>query len=123
MARAEIEERLKLQRYDAPLGTTVPLALDAYQQVTATYATSSLREDALWKTAQIYVRLKKYDLAVDTLTTLGRAYPASAFDPWFVAAESIDKRLKDDERAKTAYARVPVTSAKYQVAQKRLAEQ
>jgi TolA-binding protein len=121
MAKADLEERMRLHQRDDLLGTSVPSALVTYRRLVSSYPGSAERADALWKLAQIYQRVKRYDLAAETLTELAERYPASGHDAWFAAAELYDKRLKVDSSARAAYARVPSTSEKFEEAQKRLA--
>jgi tetratricopeptide (TPR) repeat protein len=120
MAKGDLEERSDVYRRDDSLGIPVPAALVTYRSLASAYPNSAERELALWKLAQMYQRIRRFDLAAETLTELGEQYPASEHDPWFAAAEIYDKRLKDPSVARAAYARVPATSRKFEEAQKRL---
>ena len=72
------------------------------------------------KLAQLYIQMKRYDLAAATLEKLAERDPENRYDAWFAAAEVADRRLKDAARARSAYARVPHSSIHFADAQKRL---
>ena len=121
ISKAGIEERLGLHQRDDALAASVPSALVTYRQLVERHPGSSGREAALWKLSQLYQRVRRYDLAADALETLGESYPSSRHEGWFSAAEIYEKRLKQPLNARSAYARVPISSPKYEEAQKRLA--
>jgi outer membrane protein assembly factor BamD (BamD/ComL family) len=121
MAKGAIEERLRLYQRDDVLAGTVPSALVTYRHLVEEYVGSAEREAALWKLSQLYERVKRFDLAADALAALGGDYPSSRHDGWFAAAEMYEKRLKEPSNARSAYARVPTSSSKFEEAQKRLA--
>ena len=120
MTKGGIEERMDLHQRDAFLAASVPSALVTYRQLAEGYPASAERETALWKLSQLYQRIKRYDLAAAALEALGESYPSSRHDGWFAAAEIYDKRLKQPLNARSAYARVPTSSPKFEEAQKRL---
>jgi TolA-binding protein len=120
MARAELEQRRRQTQVDPLLGRPAPAALATYREIVQGYPQSSEREHALWHLASLYEDLKRYDLAVAALSELGSRYSATAYDPWFAAAEIYQKRLNDPAAARTAYAQVPPTSPHWNDAQKRL---
>jgi tetratricopeptide (TPR) repeat protein len=105
---------------DSELGLSVPSALITYRRIVTEYRASPVRETALRKLGEKYRDLRRYDLAAQTFTELAEAYPASADDAWFNAAEIYNKRLKDAANARAAYARVQSTSPHFKDAQKRL---
>ena len=117
--RAGIEERENIKVTDATLGRPVPAALVSYRQLSERYPTAGVSELALWKLASFYEDLKRYDLAAEALGTLGTRFPATRYDAWWEAGELYDKRLKDKDKAKDAYSKVPSTSRRYKDAQKK----
>jgi tetratricopeptide (TPR) repeat protein/predicted Ser/Thr protein kinase len=117
--RAGIEERENIKVTDATLGRPVPAALVSYRQLSEQYPSAGVSELALWKLASFYEDLKRYDLAAEALGTLGTRFPATRFDAWWEAGELYDKRLKDKDKAKDAYSKVPSTSRRYKDAQKK----
>ena len=121
MARAELEGRRRTAQFDATLGRTVPAALVTYRAIVQDHPRSAEREHALWRLSDLYVDLKRYDLAAFTLRDLASAYPSTTYDAWFAAAELFHKRLNDRTAARSAYAQVPGSSPNWSDAQKRLA--
>jgi TolA-binding protein len=117
--RAGIEERENIKVTDATLGRPVPAALVSYRQLSEQYPTAGVSELALWKLASFYEDLKRYDLAAEALGALGTRFPATRYDAWWEAGELYDKRLKDKDKAKDAYSKVPSTSRRYKDAQKK----
>jgi serine/threonine protein kinase/outer membrane protein assembly factor BamD (BamD/ComL family) len=117
--RAGIEERENIKVTDPTLGRSVPAALVSYRQLSEQYPTAGACELALWKLASFYDDLKRYDLAAEALGTLGTRFPATRYDAWWEAGELYDKRLKDKDKAKDAYSKVPSTSRRYKDAQKK----
>jgi TolA-binding protein len=120
IARAELEERDRLHERDNVLATSVPTSLVTYRQVAEQYPASPERATALGKLGQLYEGVKRYDRAAETFTELAKQYPRSEYDAWFKAAEIYDRRLKDPDRARADYQRVPPTSPHFSEAQKRL---
>jgi len=118
-ARAGLEDRENIKVTDTTLGRSVPAALVSYRQLSERYPTAGVSELALWKLASFYQDLKRYDLAVEALGSLGTRFPATRYDAWWEAGELYDKRLKDKDKAKDAYAKVPSTSRRYKDAQKK----
>ena len=117
--RAGIEDRENIKVTDATLGRQVPAALVSYRQLSERYPSAGVSELALWKLASFYEDLKRYDLAAEALGTLGTRFPATRYDAWWEAGELYDKRLKDKDKAKDAYSKVPSTSRRYKDAQKK----
>ena len=120
MGRADLEERRRLKEVDLSLGRFVPAALLSYRQVIDRHPQSPEREHALWRAAQMYTDLKRFDLAAGALEELGKRYSSSTYDSWFMAGELYEKRLHDLGRARAAFAQVPPSSPRWRDAQKRL---
>jgi TolA-binding protein len=122
IARGELEERNEIHQRDNILGTSVPAALVTYRQVVRDYPASPERATALWKLGQMYEIDKRYDRAAETFTELAQEYPKSEYDAWFRAAEIHDRWLKNRDRARATYERVPPMSPHFSEARKRLRE-
>src|SRR5262249_34340295 len=120
LMRGDLESRLNLYQLDATLGTSAPAALASYRDVLEHHASSSVAPAAMQKAAEIYVQMKRYDLAASLLEALAARDTENRYDAWFSAAELYDRRLKDASRARAAYARVPHGSTHFADAQKRL---
>jgi tetratricopeptide (TPR) repeat protein len=120
LAKADIETRLEITELDPVLGTVTPAALVTWRRVLAHDAANGEREEALWRLGAFYEDVRRYDLAADALTTLGERYPNTRHEAWATVARLYERRLKDPEKAKLAWARVPERSPHYKDAQKRI---
>ncbi len=83
------------------------------------YPRATLTQHALFRLANTYDGMKRYDLEAEAFERLGASFPQSNYDGWFKAAELYDRRLKDKEKARAAYLQVPPSSPRYRDAQKR----
>jgi outer membrane protein assembly factor BamD (BamD/ComL family) len=117
--KAALEERAKLRVVDPQLNTSVPAALVSYRTLVEKYPKADAAEASLAKLADMYEDLKRYDLAAKSLDDLTERFPNTRTDAAWRAAELYDKKIKDPNAAKSAYARVPTTSSHYKDAQKR----
>jgi serine/threonine protein kinase/outer membrane protein assembly factor BamD (BamD/ComL family) len=119
-ARAVIEDRENIRVTDSTLGRPVPASLVSYRQLVERYPSAAASEGALWRLAQLYDDLKRHDLAAQALVDLGTRFPGTRHDAWWKAGELFDKRLKDKDRARDAYSKVPPSSRRYKDAQKKV---
>jgi serine/threonine protein kinase/outer membrane protein assembly factor BamD (BamD/ComL family) len=119
LRRAEIEERVKLRVADPQLGATVPAALISYRAIAEKYPNAEGAAEALAKLAEMYEDMKLYAPAAETLERLAIYFPTNRHDAAWRAGELYEKRLKDLDKARSAYARVPTQSTHYKDAQKK----
>jgi tetratricopeptide (TPR) repeat protein len=117
--RAEIEERLKLRVASPELGATVPAALLSYRAIAQNYTQAEGADASLARLAEMYDDAKLYALAAETLDRLAINFPTNRYDAAWRAGELYEKRLKDMDRAREAYGRVPSQSPHYKDAQKK----
>ena len=64
--------------------------------------------------------LKKFDLAAQSFTELGRRFPKTKYDTWWRAGQIYDKRLDKKPQAVEAYRQVSQSSTHYADAQRRI---
>jgi len=117
--RAEIEERLKIRVADTQLATTVPAALISYRLIADRYPNAEGTDAVLAKLAEMYEDLKLYQPAAETFERLAITFPNNGYDAAWRSGELYEKRLKNMDRARTLYARVPSRSPHYKDAQKK----
>src|SRR5262249_26970103 len=117
--RAEIEDRLKLRYTDPQLGMAVPGSLISYRLIAERYANAEGADASLAKLAEMYEDLKLYQPAAETWERLAIYFPSNRYDAAWHAGELYEKRLKNMDRARAAYARVPPESSRYQDARKK----
>ena len=118
LARGEIESRRKNYKFDDVLGKAVPASLVTYRELTGIRNGGREREHALWRLAQAYERVERFDLAAQAYRNLGEDYANTHYDAWASAARLYDRRLNDPVLARAAYQRVPSTSPAFKDAQK-----
>ncbi len=118
LARGEIESRRKNYKFDDVLGKAVPASLVTYRRLTGIRNGGREREHALWRLAQAYERVERFDLAAQAYRNLGEDYANTHYDAWASAARLYDRRLNDPVLARAAYQRVPSTSPAFKDAQK-----
>jgi tetratricopeptide (TPR) repeat protein len=118
--KATLEERSKTRVLDQDVGTMVPPALISYRMLVERYPGAEGEEPALEKLAAMYEDLRRYELAAEALATLATRFPNNARNAAWRAGELYEKRVKDADKARAAYALVPETSPRYRDAQKKL---
>ncbi|HSK08953.1 MAG TPA: protein kinase, partial [Vicinamibacterales bacterium] len=114
-----IEERLKVREIDQTLQTSVPSALVTLRRLTTRYPTSPAAEAAWWRLADHYQGINRHVHAAEACVSLASSFPSTRHDAWFRAGEIYEKKVKDKERARAAYAKVPPTSPKYNEAKRK----
>jgi TolA-binding protein len=125
-ALAALQMKLKLEQGRGPremdpvLGIEVPRALPTLRTITEQFPTSPMTMIALNRLAELYADMGEFPRAAQAYTELATTFPANPNDAWFRAAEIYERRLKDLEKAREAYAKVPEGSARYRDAQRRL---
>jgi TolA-binding protein len=119
LLRADIETREGAFQRDETSGGSLPVAAATYRRICERYAASDSALTALQRLAAIYVDTKRFDGAAALLERLAARDDDGRFDAWFAVAEIYDRRLKDPQRARAAYARVPPSSPHYAEAQKK----
>jgi serine/threonine protein kinase len=113
-------EQGRARERDPVLGIDVPRALPTLRTLTDQFPTSPLTMAEWNRLAGMYDDLDQHHLAAAAYSELARHFPANPYDAWFRAAEIYERRLKDLNQARAAYANVPVTSARYKDAQRKL---
>ena len=119
--KAALESRLKLRQFDATLATSVPASLVTLRTLVQRYPSHPLAEKAWWSLADLYEAANRHAQAADACERLAAGFPATRHDALFRAAEIYDRRLRDEEKARSIYAKVPASSPRYKDAQKRAA--
>jgi serine/threonine protein kinase/tetratricopeptide (TPR) repeat protein len=117
--KATLEERAKLRVVDPQLNTSVPAALVSYRTLVEHYPSADGVEASLAKLADMYEDLKRYELAAKSLDELVARFPNNSRDAAWQAGELYEKKVRDMNAARAAYARVPASSSHFKEAQKR----
>jgi TolA-binding protein len=119
-AKAGIEERRRMRERDARIGREVPAQLLTLRTLADQFPDSPHGMLALNRLAEGWSDLDQWELAAAAYTDLATRYPSNPHDAWWQLGELYERRLRDDARAKAAYAQVPATSKRYQDAQRKL---
>jgi TolA-binding protein len=119
-AKAGIEERRRLRERDPSIGREVPAQLATLRMLADQFPDSPHGMLALYRLGTMWADLDQWSLAAHAYTDLATRYPANPHDAWWLLGELYERRLRDDERARAAYAQVPQSSKRYQDAQRKL---
>ncbi|MGE0361008.1 MAG: protein kinase [Vicinamibacterales bacterium] len=119
-AKAGIEERRRLRERDPSIGREVPAQLATLRTLADQFPDSPHGMLALYRLGTLWADLDQWNLAAHAYTDLATRYPSNPHDAWWLLGELYERRLRDDERARAAYAQVPQTSKRYQDAQRKL---
>jgi serine/threonine protein kinase/outer membrane protein assembly factor BamD (BamD/ComL family) len=119
LIRAELETKAGAFARDEEGGGSLPAAAVTYRRITQRYPASECVPTAMQRLASLYVETKRFASAAAVLEQLGARDREGKYGAWFAAAEIYEKRLKDPEKARAAYGRVPPSSSHYAEAQKK----
>ena len=120
MTKAELLDRLKDRQVDPVVEVSAPASLAVYRVLAERFPADALAEHTFWRLGNMYEELRRYDLAVQAFEDLGSRFVDTRYDAWFRAGELYERRLKDLDKARAAYARVPSSSPRYRDAQRRI---
>jgi TolA-binding protein len=125
-ALTALQIKLKLEQGRGPreldpvLGVEVPRTLPTLRLLAEQFPSSPVAMIALNRLAELYEDLGDFPRAAQAYTDLATGFPANPNDAWFRAGEIYERRLKDLDRARAAYANVPAGTARYKDAQRKL---
>jgi outer membrane protein assembly factor BamD (BamD/ComL family) len=118
--KAALEDKVKLRLVDSELQASVPASLVTYRSLVRTYPSSPVAEPAYEALSERYKDVRQFTLAAEALEQLASHFPANRREAAWRAGEIYEDRVKDQARARAAYAQVPSTSSRYRDAQKKL---
>jgi hypothetical protein len=122
MRKAALEEHAKTRIIDAQLATSVPTALVTQRLIVEQYPDAEGADASFDRLARFYDDLKRYELEAQTLENLATHFPNNRVDAAWRAGEIYEKRLKQADPARAAYANVPQSSSHYRDAQKKITQ-
>jgi TolA-binding protein len=105
---------------DPALGIEVPRALPTLRALTEQFPDAPLVMAEWSRLAAMYDDLDQHERAAVAYANLAAHFPHNPYDAWYKAADIYERRLKDLDRARVAYANVPSTSGRYKEAQRKL---
>jgi tetratricopeptide (TPR) repeat protein len=120
-ARRQIEtQRRQLRAMDPVLNVEVPAVLVTLRTIADQFPGEPATMVALNQLASGYEDLDQFQAAADALEQLAAQFPGNQMEVWFRLGDLYDRRLRDQEKARQAYERVPPDSPRYKEAQQRL---
>jgi serine/threonine protein kinase/tetratricopeptide (TPR) repeat protein len=120
-ARRQIEtQRRQLRAIDPVLKVEVPALLVTLRTIADQFPGEPATMVALNQLASGYEDLDQFQAAADTLEQMAAQFPGNQMEVWFRLGELYDRRLRNQEKARQAYERVPPDSPRYKEAQQRL---
>ena len=119
-AKIGIEDRRRMKVREVAAGKEVPVSLATLRLLADQFPSAPHGMLALFRLGSGYADADQWELAARAWTDLATRYPANPNDAWWLLGELYERRLRDDQRAKAAYAQVPATSKRYQDAQRKL---
>lgn len=120
-AKVMLEEAENIRVETEEWGRRTPAALLTSLRLIELYPDHPTAERAFWIVGTEAEDQKKWELAADAYWQLGERFSETRYDAWWKAGQILDRRLDDNQRAITAYERVPGDSEHYENAQKRIA--
>jgi len=118
--KAALEDKAKLRVVDAELQTSVPASLVTYRSLVKSYPTNPVAESAFDALSERYKDVRQFALAAESLEQLAGHFPLNRREAAWRAGEFYEDKVKDQAKARAAYALVPPTSSHYRDAQKKL---
>jgi TolA-binding protein len=118
--KIRIDGERRPREMDPVLGVQVPAVLPTLRTLTEQFPTDPSALTAFNRLAGLYEDIDQYERAAQALTALATNFPNNTVDAWFRAGELYERRLKDMEKARAAFEKVPQGSSKYRDAQRKL---
>jgi len=121
LARRQIEmQRRQLRAVDPVLKIEVPALLVTLRALADQFPTDPETMPALNQLAAAYADMDQYQAAVEVLEHMAARFPGNPAEVWWQLGELYERRLRNPEKAREAYGRVPQASPRYREAQQRL---
>jgi outer membrane protein assembly factor BamD (BamD/ComL family) len=102
------------------LQASVPASLVTYRSLVRTYPSSPVAEPAYEALSERYKDVRQFTLAAEALEQLASPFPRQPQRCRLARGEIYEDKVKDQARARAAYALVPSTLPRYRDAQKKL---
>ncbi|MEZ5292586.1 MAG: protein kinase [Vicinamibacterales bacterium] len=115
-----LEDRRKMKERDASSGKDLPASLATLRQLADQFPNSPHAMLALYRLGSGYADADQWEMAAIAWTDLATHYPDNPNDAWWLLGELYERRLRDADKARAAYAQVPQSSRRYQDAQRKL---
>jgi TolA-binding protein len=120
-AKRQIEaQRKQLKGVDPLLNIEVPALVVTLRMIADQFPGESQTMLALNQLAATYEDMNQYQAAAEVWEHMGAQYPGNPAEVWFRLGELYDRRLRNPDKARAAFEKVPADSPRYKDAQQRL---
>ena len=120
-AKRQIEaQRKQLKGVDPVLQVEVPALLVTLRMISDQFPGESQTMVALNQLALGYEDMNQYQAAAEVWEHMAAQFPGNPAEVWFRLGELYERRLRNAEKARAAYEKVPPDSPRYKDAQQRL---
>ncbi|MGE0459947.1 MAG: protein kinase [Vicinamibacterales bacterium] len=121
LARRQLElQRRQLRAMDPVLKIEVPALLVTLRALADQFPTDPETMPAMNQLAAAYVDMGQHQVAAEVLEHMAARFPGNPAEVWWQLGELYERRLRNPEKAREAYSRVPRESPRYREAQQRL---
>jgi TolA-binding protein len=117
--QAEMQRR-QLRAMDPVLNVEVPALLVTLRALADQFPKDPETMPAMNQLATAYSDMDRHQAAADVWEQMAARFPGNPAEVWWQLGELYDRRLRNPEKAREAYARVPPGSPRYKEAQQRL---
>jgi serine/threonine protein kinase/TolA-binding protein len=118
--KLRIDGERRPRELDPVLGIQVPAIVPTLRALTEQFPNTPGTQAAFLRLADAYEDVQQFERAAQALADLATNFPTNAGEAWFRAGEIYERRLKNLERAREAFAKVPEGSPRYRDAQRKL---
>jgi len=118
--KIRLDGERRQREMDPVLNIQVPAVLPTLRTLTEQFPTDPSAMAAFSRLAGLYEDLNQWERAAQAWSTLATNFPNNSQDAWFRAGEIYERRLRDTDRARAAFEKVPQGSGKYRDAQRKL---
>jgi tetratricopeptide (TPR) repeat protein len=120
-AKRQIEaQRKQLKGVDPVLRIEVPALLVTLRMIADQFPGEAQTMVALNQLASGYDDMDQYQAAADVWEHMAAQFPGNPAEVWFRLGELYERRLRNPDKARAAYEKVPADSPRYKDAQQRL---
>jgi len=121
LARRQAEmQRRQLRAMDPVLNVEVPALLVTLRALADQFPNDPETMPAMNQLATAYNEMERYQAAADVWEQMAARFPGNPAEVWWQLGELYERRLRNPEKAREAYAKVPSVSPRYREAQQRL---
>ena len=121
LARRQAEmQRRQLRAMDPVLQVEVPALLVTLRALADQFPSDPETMPAMNQLATAYIEMDRFQAAADVWEQMAARFPGNPAEVWWQLGDLYERRLRNPEKAREAYGKVPPASPRYREAQQRL---